>query len=269
MGQHKPELQSVEDVMSFYELQSCCPFEITVGIASKGEVCHNWLETDNPVGGKEALENFLRHIANNVNNVNIYTLICFNTRDIIRDPDFKRKKDWESKSIRFQLNLPKPMMYYNEYNQPQPPKTVSGVQIERVEKEPPHVADYIKSEVERLRSTIYELEQENRKLRNDNHDLQLELLQANNTIDQLENEDPKETASEKIIGSIGGILSNPDVQMAIPVMLNGLIDRIFPPKPAQPIPPKQATQVRPKPAINGTKKKKSGNGGSANSINNS
>jgi hypothetical protein len=262
MGQHKPELLNANDVLSFYDLQSCPPFDITVGISGKGEVCVNWMETDNEVGGREYLDNFLQHITANVNNVNIYTLVCYDPKAVAKDTEFKHKKTWESKSIRFQLNQSN-SNFYTQTMQPQIVKTVGSSathdrEIVIGERE------FVKTEIERLRQLVADQDREIRQLMKECHDLQMELLQAHNTIEQLENdEEPEPTPTEKIIGKIGNILERDDVQAAIPYVINGLMDRLFPPKPA-PVP---QAQPRPKTVINGIKKKKS-NGGSATTRNN-
>jgi hypothetical protein len=111
MAGTRPELHSIEDVMSFYGQTDGSAFKVFVGSYPKPEFCRYAYDGSEKTEGEQMLSDALVTIKQNVENTNTYTLQVIK-KSRIKDPKSKSTISIETPSTQISFRLNSPDRYY-------------------------------------------------------------------------------------------------------------------------------------------------------------
>jgi hypothetical protein len=216
MANFKPEINTKEGVIAYYNMCNKPCYQVIVGSSQSGDVVCDWFDEHNSSGGEEQLEKFLEFVEENKSNTNVYTFLSVDTHSE-KNKNGAAIKVVQGKAIRFQLNN-SGLTRYEKNDMPITPITHTIEKSIAV----PNNSEFLIF----LKERISYLENENNLLRNE-----IEFLKQQQEDEEEDDEDPAPiTGKDRLMNTIAGIAENEAFQMALIGIAGNLMDRFMPVK---------------------------------------
>lgn len=243
MANFKPEIFTVDEVLAYYELNNTPLYQIFRGTTcTDANTAIDWFDAENGEGGEEQLRQWLDLILKS-GNTNVYTFRAVTSfKEVEKKGELKR--DCSGKTMIFQLNKP----------------TYNGGIISPVGNAMLDVAAISGNEPDKegFRTAIELMRQQNEMLREQLNEQRYANINGadDEDVDDDDDEEPAEpvkTPTDKILGAIGNLMENEQVQNFLAMAAIGLLQRLAPKEPAQPIyaPSEQPVEQQQPSNING------------------